>query len=132
MTWVYLGLLGVVATGLSTAAFFYMVFKQGPLFAGMTTYVVPMLAMVWGMFDHEQISTQQLAAMAGVFVMVGLVQSGAASTEDLVELLPEATTDNVMPPPHELYNEAARAGSATFVAAATSDSVVCSSQISSA
>lgn len=88
---VYLAVLGVVTTGLSTVAFFYMVFQRGPLFAGMTTYVVPLLAMAWGLFDHEQISTQQLAAMAGVFVMVGLVQSGSRSDEELVELLPEAT-----------------------------------------
>jgi hypothetical protein len=47
--------------------------------------------MAWGLFDHEQISTQQLVAMAGVFVMVGLVQSGSRSDEELVELLPEAT-----------------------------------------
>lgn len=87
----WLAILGVVTTGLSTVAFFYMVFHRGPLFAGMTSYVVPLLAMGWGLFDHEQISTQQLAAMAGVFVMVGLVQSGSRSEEELVELLPEAT-----------------------------------------
>ena len=56
MTWVYLLVLGVVATGISTVAFFYMVFKHGPLFAGMTTYVVPILALAWGQFDHETIS----------------------------------------------------------------------------
>ncbi len=74
-TWFYLATLGVVATGLSTVAFFYMVLQQGPLFAGMTTYVVPLLAMAWGLFDHERISTQQLVAMAGVLVMVGVVQT---------------------------------------------------------
>ncbi|MGD9633189.1 MAG: DMT family transporter [Pirellulales bacterium] len=91
----YLAILGVVMTGLSTVAFFYMVFQRGPLFAGMTTYVVPLLAMAWGLFDHEQISTQQLVAMAGVFVMVGLVQSGSRSDEELTELLPEATISEV-------------------------------------
>jgi drug/metabolite transporter (DMT)-like permease len=75
MAIVYLLILGVVATGLSTAAYFYMVFKEGPLFAGMTTYVVPMLALAWGQFDHERISLRQLTAMAGVLAMVALVQS---------------------------------------------------------
>jgi drug/metabolite transporter (DMT)-like permease len=97
----FLAILGVVTTGLSTVAFFYMVFQRGPLFAGMTAYVVPMLAMGWGMFDHEQISTQQLAAMAGVFVMVGLVQSGSRSNEELVELLPEATMSESVTGPGE-------------------------------
>jgi drug/metabolite transporter (DMT)-like permease len=72
----YLLLLGVVATGLSTVAYFYMVIKEGPLFAGMTTYVVPMMALGWGLVDHEQITTGQLVAMGGVFAMVALVQSG--------------------------------------------------------
>jgi len=128
MTFVYLLILGVVATGLSTVAFFYMVLKQGPLFAGMTTYVVPMLAMGWGLFDHEKISTQQLVAMAGVFVMVGIVQAGTTRTEDLIELLPEATTNDVAPLPG-LCNDTSLAA---FVGLAASDSSVCSSQAASA
>ena len=128
---VYLLILGVVTTGLSTVAFFYMVFKEGPLFAGMTTYVVPLLAMGWGMFDHEQISLQQLAAMAGVFVMVGLVQSGARNTEELIELLPETTTENVVPPPLGLRHEPARSVPMTYASTA-SDSAVCSSPATSA
>jgi drug/metabolite transporter (DMT)-like permease len=77
---VYMLVLGVVATGLSTAAYFYMVFKEGPLFAGMTTYVVPMLALAWGQFDHERISVRQLTAMGGVLAMVALVQFGSRRT----------------------------------------------------
>lgn len=125
----YLFILGVVTTGLSTVAFFYMVFQRGPLFAGMTTYVVPLLAMAWGLFDHEQISTQQLAAMAGVFVMVGLVQSGSRSDEELIELLPEATVpeatyfevgpkEAVPPPAEEALVRPATAGTVMNAAAA--------------
>jgi len=131
ITIVYMLILGVVGTGLSTVAFFYMVLKRGPLFAGMTTYVVPILAMAWGLFDHEQISTQQLVAIAGVFVMVGLVQSGARNDEELVELLPEATTNNIVPPPLGLHRESSRAASATR-SVAVADSSVCSSTVTSA
>jgi drug/metabolite transporter (DMT)-like permease len=119
MTFVYMLLLGVVATGLSSVAFFYMVFKQGPLFAGMTTYVVPMLAMGWGLLDHEQISTQQLMAMAGVFVMVGLVQSGARNKEELIELLPETTTENVVTPSLVVRREMSCPMPAKYVGTAT-------------
>ena len=52
--------------------------KEGPLFAGMTTYVVPVLALVWGLFDHETITWDQLAAMAGALAMVTLVQAKPA------------------------------------------------------
>jgi drug/metabolite transporter (DMT)-like permease len=74
---VYLLLLGVVGSGLSTMVFIWMILKRGPLFAGMTTYVVPVLALLWGTVDHETISPQQMLAIAGVLSMVALVQSGA-------------------------------------------------------
>jgi len=86
-------LLGVVATGISTVAFFYMVLQRGPLFAGMTTYVVPMLALAWGQFDHETISARQLAAMAGVLVMVGIVQTGTPRALESYETLPAELPD---------------------------------------
>lgn len=124
MTLVYLLILGVVATGLSTVAFFYMVLERGPLFAGMTTYVVPLLAMVWGMFDHERISTQQLAAMAGVFVMVGIVQSGTTRTDELTELLPEATTENVGAVPRGLGESVPRPAPASLAIGIAADAAV--------
>jgi drug/metabolite transporter (DMT)-like permease len=73
-----LSFLGIVATGLSVLVFIHLVLKQGPLFAGMTTYVVPVLAMLWGSYDHETITRQQVVAMVGVLAMVALVQYGAA------------------------------------------------------
>jgi drug/metabolite transporter (DMT)-like permease len=102
MMLVYMLLLGVVATGVSTVAFFYMVLERGPLFAGMTTYVVPMLALAWGGFDHETISLRQLFAMAGVLVMVGIVQMGTPraleSYETLPAELPDGQPSPVSPP----------------------------------
>ena len=73
----YLLLLGVVASGISTMVFIWMILKKGPLFAGMTTYVVPVLALLWGTVDRETISTRQMVAIAGVLAMVALVQTGS-------------------------------------------------------
>lgn len=73
-----LAFLGVVGTGISVLVFIHLVLKQGPLFAGMITYVVPVLAVMWGAYDHEVITSQQVAAMVGVLAMVALVQYGAA------------------------------------------------------
>jgi hypothetical protein len=71
-----------------------MIMERGPLFAGMTTYVVPIVSLLWGSLDHEQITVQQMAAIAGVLAMVALVQSDsrreALSTES--DVLPEAIT----------------------------------------
>jgi hypothetical protein len=59
----------------------------------MTTYVVPVLALLWGTFDHESISPLQMASIAGVLTMVALVQTGAKPTEQVFE--PAAAGDVV-------------------------------------
>lgn len=71
--------LGVGSTGVAILAFVHLIQTQGPFFAGMVTYVVPMIALVWGQFDHEQLTGRQLAAIAGTLSMVALVQWNAAT-----------------------------------------------------
>ncbi|MEM9657869.1 MAG: DMT family transporter [Planctomycetota bacterium] len=73
-----LALLSVVGTGVAILLFIDLIKTQGPLFAGMVTYVVPMFALVWGQVDSEPLTGGQLAAVAGVLAMVALVQVGAA------------------------------------------------------
>jgi drug/metabolite transporter (DMT)-like permease len=70
--------LGIGSTGVAILAFVHLVQTQGPLFAGMVTYVVPMIAIVWGQVDGERLTGRQLIAIAGVLAMVALVQWGAA------------------------------------------------------
>jgi drug/metabolite transporter (DMT)-like permease len=81
----YLLLLGIVGSGVSTMAYIWLVLKRGPLFAGMTTYVVPVIALLWGTLDHEVISGQQAMAIAGVLGMVALVQSKSKAGEGVLE-----------------------------------------------
>lgn len=71
-----LAILGAVGTGVAVLLFVYLVVHEGPLFAGMVTYVVPVVALAWGAFDGEPITRRQLTAMAGVLAMVALVQFG--------------------------------------------------------
>ncbi len=52
--------------------------RRAPLFAGMVTYVVPMIALLWGQFDGERLTGGQLAAIAGALAMVAVVQWRAA------------------------------------------------------
>jgi drug/metabolite transporter (DMT)-like permease len=87
----YLLLLGVIGSGVSTMAYIWLVLKRGPLFAGMTTYVVPVIALLWGTLDREAISSQQALAIAGVLGMVALVQSGSKVEEET--LVPALTTE---------------------------------------
>ena len=82
---VAVAILGVVGTGIATFLFNRLVQQQGPLFAGMTTNMVPIGAVLWGCADGEQISVIQLVALTGILVMVAIVQVGAAPTELNVE-----------------------------------------------
>lgn len=74
-----LAILGPLGTGATMWLFVRLVQQQGPLFAGMVTYVVPVIALGWGMVDGETITTRQVIAIAGVLFSVALVQYGAVS-----------------------------------------------------
>jgi drug/metabolite transporter (DMT)-like permease len=74
-----IGLLGIVGTGMTILVFIRLIQRQGPLFAGMVTYIIPVIALLWGHVDGEPISGQQILAIAGVLTMVALVQWGAVS-----------------------------------------------------
>jgi len=72
-------LLSAISTGVAILLFVQLIKNQGPLFAGMVTYVVPILALFWGQLDDERLTLLQLIAMGGVLAMVALVQWGAAA-----------------------------------------------------
>ena len=75
--------LGIVGTGLATFLFNRLVQQQGPLFAAMTTNLVPIGAVVWGSADGEMISMMQIVALVGILVMVTYVQFGAAKPPEM-------------------------------------------------
>ncbi len=72
-------ILGVVGTGIATFLFNRLVQQQGPLFAVMTTNMVPIGAVLWGRADGERINVVQMLALAGILVMVTIVQAGSTS-----------------------------------------------------
>ena len=83
----YLFLLGVVGSGISTMVFVWMILKKGPLFAGMTTYVVPVLALLWGVArrrnDHAAATDRDCRrAGDGRAGTIGLAAPGRAGTSD--------------------------------------------------
>jgi drug/metabolite transporter (DMT)-like permease len=80
-----LAFLGVVGTGIAIWLFNRLIIDRGPLFAGMVTYVFPLVALAWGRFDGEPLGIRQLAAMAGVLSMVALVQCGGGRTPNATE-----------------------------------------------
>ena len=79
-----IAILGIVGTGVAVLLFIHLVVQEGPLFAGMVTYVVPTLALAWGVLDGETITLKQVAAIVGVLAMVALVQFGSRGQESRV------------------------------------------------
>jgi drug/metabolite transporter (DMT)-like permease len=67
--------LGIIGTGIATFLFNRLVQEHGPLFAGMTTNMVPIGAILWGRADGEPISLVQVIALTGILVMVTFVQT---------------------------------------------------------
>ncbi len=67
--------LGVVGTGLCAWMFIRLIQTEGPLFPVMVTYVVPVIAMLWGLSDGEKTSSLQMLAIGGIFCTVALVQA---------------------------------------------------------
>ena len=67
-------ILGVLGSGLAMWMMFEMVQKKGPLFAGMSTYVICGFAVIWGWVDGEKVTGEQLIALVVIWAMVALVQ----------------------------------------------------------
>ena len=85
-----LALLAAFSTGICIVMFIHLIKHQGPLFAGMVTYIIPLVALAWGQFDEETLTIAQKLAMGGVLAMVALVQWGSATEkQDLPEPLLE-------------------------------------------
>lgn len=84
--------LGIFGTGAATVMFFKLIQDQGPLFAGLVTYVVPLGALLWGWADAEKVTLLQLLALLGVLAMVAIVQREIARQarrrRDAIEDLP--------------------------------------------
>lgn len=66
--------LGIFGTGIALVCFTIMLQHRGPLFAGMVTYVIPIIALLIGAMDGEHISMLQIIALSGILLMVTIVQ----------------------------------------------------------
>jgi drug/metabolite transporter (DMT)-like permease len=71
----YIALLAVVGTGLAMIAFNKLIKMTSPVFASSVTYLIPLVAMLWGVADDEIFSFQHLlwiALILGGVVLVNL------------------------------------------------------------
>jgi drug/metabolite transporter (DMT)-like permease len=65
--------LGVMGSGLATILFYMLVKKEGPLFASLVTYGIPVIAVIWGIVYGETITLAEtgclIIILAGVYMV---------------------------------------------------------------
>lgn len=65
--------LSVFGTALSNLLFFRLVKNAGPLLASAVTYLMPLVALAWGLVEGEPLHPAHIAAMATILLGVGLI-----------------------------------------------------------
>lgn len=66
----YITILSVVGTGIAKVLFNKMVHISSPVFAASVTYLIPIVAVMWGIVDGERLSLIQL--LAGALILFGV------------------------------------------------------------
>ncbi len=64
---VFVIVLGVMGTGVANVLFYKLIQISSPIFASSVTYLIPLVACLWGMFDHEMLNVIQFF---GAFVIL--------------------------------------------------------------
>ncbi|TVZ56600.1 drug/metabolite transporter (DMT)-like permease [Lutibacter sp. Hel_I_33_5] len=67
---VYITILSIVGTGIAKTMFNKMVHISSPVFASSVTYLIPIVAVFWGILDGEKLSYIQL--IAGLVILFGV------------------------------------------------------------
>ena len=65
--------LGIIGTAVATILFYMLVKKEGPLFASLVTYGIPVIAVIWGLIYGETITIAEIGCLliilAGVYIV---------------------------------------------------------------
>ncbi|WP_374550191.1 DMT family transporter [Flavobacterium sp.] len=67
---IFVAILGIVGTGIANVSFYKLIQISSPVFASSVTYLIPIVALGWGIFDNERLSLFQV--FGAVIVMVGI------------------------------------------------------------
>jgi len=69
----YVAILGIVGSALSVIAYNYLINQAGTVFASSCTYLIPVVAMFWGMADGESINLAQFICVGTLIFSVYLL-----------------------------------------------------------
>ncbi len=68
----YVCFLAIFSTVLASVLFFRLVQRTGAVFSSTVSYIIPLVALGWGVFDGESVALLQLPAIALILVGVGV------------------------------------------------------------
>ncbi|SNR15614.1 Probable transmembrane protein of unknown function Fjo11 [Tenacibaculum jejuense] len=66
----YIGILAIVGTGIAKVMFNKLIHISSPVFSTSVTYLIPIVAVLWGIIDGEKLSLIQL--LAGIIILFGV------------------------------------------------------------
>jgi len=66
----YVAILSIVGTGIAKTMFNKLVQISNPVFSSSVTYLIPVIAILWGIFDNEKLSWIQF--LAGFVILYGV------------------------------------------------------------
>jgi Integral membrane protein DUF6. len=66
----YIGILSIFGTGMAKVLYNKMVHISTPVFSSSVTYVIPIVAISWGVLDGEKLSVIQF--FAGIIILIGV------------------------------------------------------------
>lgn len=69
----YISILGIVGTSLAVILFNYLIKGTSSLFAASVTYAIPLVALLWGVWDGEDVGLKHLVGMLLILTGVYLV-----------------------------------------------------------
>lgn len=71
----YISVLAIIGTALSVIVFNMLIKMTSAIFASSVTYIIPVFAIIWGLFDGEAISVFQLLWISVILLGVYLVNA---------------------------------------------------------
>jgi drug/metabolite transporter (DMT)-like permease len=69
----YICILAVVGTALSVIFYNILIKQAGVLFASSCTYLIPVVAVLWGLFDGENVNFAQILSIVAIILSVYLI-----------------------------------------------------------
>jgi drug/metabolite transporter (DMT)-like permease len=69
----YVGILAIVGTALSVIIFNVLIKQAGALFASTCTYLIPVVAIIWGILDGEPVNLVQIGGIGVIILSVYLI-----------------------------------------------------------